>query len=568
MPKRFLTAVSTISEVGLVRLLQLALLAAPAFVYAAPDEPMQATLTEVKDAGLRFVHENGMQGERWLVETVGAGVGMLDFDGDGRLDLWLIQGGPLADRSGQLPGDQLFRNVSTVALRFEDVTAASGVRANGYGMGIATSDVDGDGDTDVFLANFGSNQLFENLGGGRFRDVTPASGLASEDWSVSASFADIDGDGRPDLYVGNYLDYSLAQNEDCKDASLRPTYCAPQVYPARQDRVYRNLGGMKFADVTVALGVDKATGPAMGVIADDFDRDGQTDWYVANDGAANLLWLNSSKRPGQALRNEAVLSFVAYNANGAPEAGMGVAAADYDGDCDTDLFVTHLTTETNTLYVNEGGWFVDGTNAAGLAATSAAYTGFGTQWFDLELDGDLDLFVANGAVYPIETQRQAGEAYPLRLRNQLWRNNGKRFVEVKGVAALERAEVSRGAAFGDLDNDGDTDILVTNSNGPARIYRNEAVQSSARWIGFDLRNRTGAPAVGARVAIGAVHQGDLCGARRVRTDGSYASAHDPRIRFGLPAAGNVAATVVWPSGLREVHGALETGRYHTLTEEQ
>ncbi len=510
-------------------------------------------------AGLDFVHQNGMRGERWLVETVGAGAGLLDFDDDGRVDLWLVQGGPLDRRTGKLPVDRLYRNVSEGGrIQFEDVTRVSGVEADEYGMGIATADVDGDGDVDVFLANFGANRLFENVGGGRFRDATARAGVAGTDWSISASFADVDGDGRVDLYVANYLDYTLAGNKDCKDTSLRPTYCAPEVYPARQDRVYRNLGGFKFEDVTEAWGVDAATGPGMGVVADDFDGDGRFDWYVANDGAANLLWLNKGKR----LVDGAVLAFVAFNANGAPEAGMGVDAADYDRDCDSDLIVTHLTTETNTLYVNQGGWFVDGTNAAGLAATSAAFTGFGTRWFDLELDGDLDIFVANGAVYPIEAQRKAGDAYPLRLRNQLWRNDGKRFVEVVAWPVLERREVSRSAAFGDLDNDGDTDIVVTNSNGPARVYRNEA---NAAWIGFDVRAARGGPALGATVSLAE------CSTRTVHTDGSYASASDPRVVFGLSdadagkARGPVAATVNWPDGEARRLEGLEPGRYHRVT---
>ena len=235
-------------------------------------------------AGVDFTHDNGMQGELWMVEVMGSGVGVLDFDGDGWLDLWLVQGGPLRERSGSLPGDRLFRNVSNgEALRFTDVTEDAGVVATGYGMGIATGDIDNDGDLDVFLANYGENQCYENLGDGRFKDITATVGFTGDDFSVSASFADINGDGLAELYVANYLEYTLAKHKICHHDDGYRDYCGPQSYPPTSDRLYRNLDGQRFADVSRSAGIEGDHGAAFGVVAGDFNADGRTDFYVAND---------------------------------------------------------------------------------------------------------------------------------------------------------------------------------------------------------------------------------------------------------------------------------------------
>ena len=519
---------------------------------AAPPDAAVRFADATREAGLAFTHVNGMAGELWLAEIMGAGAAVLDFDGDGRVDIWLVQGGPVADRAGDLPCDRLYRNVSTPGeLRFEDVTEQSGVCANGYGMGVATADVDADGDLDVFVANYGANQLFENLGDGRFRDATAGAGLTHEDWSVSASFADIDGDLLPDLYVANYVDWTVAGHKVCRDDAGAPSYCSPAVYPPSVDRLYRNLGGFRFVEIGAEAGIGEARGAGLGVIADDFDDDGDVDFYVANDMNENRLWVNQG---GRRFVDNALLAGVAVNGDGNVEASMGIDAEDFDRDCDVDIFVTHLAAQTNTLYANEGdGWFADRTNARGLAAASIPFTGFGTGWFDADNDGDLDLFAANGAVTAIAGQEPGALGLPLRQRNQFWRNDGGRYVEVR-ISAFEPAEVSRGTAFADFDNDGDLDLLVTNNRGPARLYRNDS--GAGHWLGIEL---TGAS--GARVWL----EPGECGARRVATDGSYASANDPRIVFGLGAdASPRRVRVRWPDGEEQTFGPLAVDRYQAL----
>ena len=515
-----------------------------------------------EDAGLHFSHINGMAGELWLLEIMGSGVGVLDFDGDGRLDVWLVQGGPIANRDGELPCDRLYRNVGDPGeLRFLDVTGASGICSDGYGMGIATGDIDNDGDLDAFVANYGPNRLFENLGDGRFQDVTDAAGIAGDEWSVSASFADTDGDGLVDLYVGNYVDFSPERAKRCTDDLAQPSYCSPEVYRPAGDRFYRNLGDGEFADFTGAAGIAAARGAALGVIARDFNGDQRVDFFVANDMTDNLLWLNQG---GARFENHALLAGVAVNGDGMVEASMGVAAADFDDDCDVDLFMTHLAAQTNTLYRNDGeGWFSDRSNVAGVAAASIPHTGFGTAWFDADNDGDLDIFSANGAVTAIAGQAPGPLGLPLRQPNQLWLNDGRGRYRETPMPAFALAEVSRGAAFADLDNDGDVDILVANNRGHVRAFRNDS--RPARWLGMELRNAPPASVAGSTVSLG---EGS-CRRRSLATDGSYGSANDPRLLFGLggdDAPGHVQ--VRWPDGAVERFGPLAPGRYHVLTRRQ
>ena len=531
-------------------------------------------------AGLDFTHLNGMSGRYYFPEMIPGGVGLLDYDNDGDLDVYLVQGNWLGDdasREGTLaanaafqPGGRLFRNDPgaeadgmTRSLRFTDVTGPSGIDASGYGMGVAAGDVDNDGCTDLYLTNLGPNQLFRNNCDGTFTDVSDSSGAEGGGWSVSASFVDYDRDGWLDLYVGNYVQYSLETDRPCTNLAGRRDYCTPEVYAAQADRLYRNLGNSRFADETGAALPAVAFGPALGVSTADFDGDGWIDIYVANDVHANLLWLNQGDGT---FREGGLLAGVALSGDGAVEASMGVDAGDFDNDGDFDLFMTHLPNEGNNLYENDGaGFFEDTSIRTGLGPPSHGHTGFGAGWFDFDNDGWLDLLAVNGAIEAI--QGRGGDPFPYDETNLLFRNlrNG-RFEDAtdRAGAALRLSEISRGAAFGDIDNDGDTDVVVSNNSGPARLLVNE-VGSSSHWLGLRLIG-SGAPRdmLGARVAV--MRSGDTIW-RHARTDGSYASANDARVLVGLGESAEAPSLrVVWPSGRVEEWSDLPVDQYTTLIE--
>jgi hypothetical protein len=516
--------------------------------------------------GLRFQHVAGATGEHYMPEIMGAGGALFDYDGDGDLDVFLVQGAPLA-AGAPVPatGHRLFRNdLGRAGPRFVDVTVKSGLgRRALHGMGAAVGDYDNDGDPDLYVTAFGPNTLWRNEGDGTFTDVTGEAGVGEERWSTSASFLDYDRDGDLDLFVANYLDFTVAGNKRCFDAVGARDYCAPAQYRPVPDRLFRNEGGGRFRDVTAVALLTRADGPGLGVVAADLDDDGWTDLYVANDGAANQLWIN--RRDGT-FEDQGLLSGTAYNAEGLPEGSMGVAAEDVDGDGDFELFVTNLPGETNTLYLNQGkGLFHDATDAWGLGVPSATHTGFGTRFFDYDCDGWLDLFVANGAVTNREAQR--GSPYPFRETSQLFHHPGRApFAEASAQAGpfLARAEVTRGVTAGDVDNDGDVDLLVTNNNGPARLLLNEAARRGG-WLEVALRgvtdNRQG---LGARVGL--VRDGAPVLWRRLHTDGSYLTASDPRVHFGLGTATAREVRVQWPNGMRESWPVEGAGRLLTLTQ--
>ena len=531
------------------------------------------------ESGLNFVHVNGMSGKLYYAEIIAPGAAMFDADNDGDLDVYLVQGRPLGSAPAPAGVDlrgRLFRNDLVVnqdgtrTLRFTDVTSASGINARGYGMGVATGDFNNDGCVDLYLTNLGPNQLYRNNCDGTFTDVSKQSGTdgssLADSWSVSASFLDYDRDGWLDLFVGHYLSWRAESSTPCFSPSGRPDYCSPNVYQPQPSRLYHNNRDGTFTDVTSSAGIAREFGPALGVSTADFNGDGWIDIYVANDGQPNQLWINQHDGT---FKNTALLSGTALSAHGKAKAGMGVDAGDVDNDGDEDLFVTNLTGEGNDIYVNDGsGLFEEQSGRSGLGAASRAYTGFGTAWFDVDNDGWLDTLIVNGAVQTMEALRKVNDPLPLHQRKLLFRNLGdRRFEDVtsRGGAAFELSEVGRGAAFGDIDNDGDTDVLVANNDGKPRLLINN-VGNRNHWLGLRLVGKqTPRDMLGARVGVVRDNGSTLW--RRARSDGSYASANDPRVLVGLDQSTKVGRVrVIWPSGTTEEWSTVAIDRYTTLKE--
>ena len=536
-----------------------ALLAAAGIGCGAPDAPTDSTAPDTGEeiewftdqapaTGLDFVHFNGMTGEYYFPEMTGPGVGFLDYDNDGDLDVYLVQGQmlgpgtPLMAPPSDAPRDRLYRNDlevhpdGTRTLWFSDVTDESGITAGGYGQGVASGDFDNDGWIDLYVTRFGPNQMLRNEGDGTFTDVSDRTGTADPFWSTSASFVDVDRDGWLDLFVGNYLHYSLETHFPCFSKG-RLDYCSPSTRRPQLNRLYRNRGDGTFVETTRAAGVALEFGPALGIATADVDDDGWVDIFVANDKKENELWMNQGDGT---FKNNALLSGVALGAAGNAKADMGVDFGDFDNDGDEDLFVTALTGEGSTLYVNDGtGQFREQSARTGIGPASLPYTGFGAAWLDFDNDGWLDALAVNGLVSRDLSAPILDDPFPFQQRNQLLRNLGNgRFEDVsdQAGAVFKLSEVSRGAAFGDVDNDG----------GPVRLLINH-VGANNHWVGMRLVGRDAQrDMVGARVAV-TLRDGSMRW-RRARADGSYASANDPRVLVGL---GQVAEAprvrVIWPS---------------------
>jgi hypothetical protein len=500
------------------------------------------------DVGLDFVHESGAEGGLEVPEIMGGGCAFLDYDADGDLDIYLTNGS-FASSAPDPPRNRLFRQDADG--RFADVTTEAGVGDPAYGMGIAVGDFDGDGALDLYVTNFGPDRLYRNRGDGTFEDVAERAGIAIGGWSCSAAFLDYDADGDLDLFVTQYVE--LASEKECTDSAGRPEYCGPKEFPPLSDVLLRNEGDGTFADVSTTAGMGDVAAAGLGVTCEDFDEDGRLDVYVANDAYANHLWLNQG---GGEFVDDALLLGAAFNQQGMAEAGMGVVAADFDEDLDFDLFMTHLRNETNTLYFWEGVdlGYEDRTADLGLGAGSMPTTGFGTAAFDVELDGDLDLFVGNGSVNRGEPWPGANVPPPwdrYAEPNHLWINDAGRF-SLAGPqvgSILERVEVTRGVAAGDVDADGDLDILLVNVQGPARLYRNDAPRQGRWLLVRPVEAEGGAVALGATVTVRA---GSRQWLRAVAAGVSYLSSSDPRAHFGLGESDRVDEIVVrWADGARE-----------------
>jgi hypothetical protein len=533
------------------------------------------------ESGLDFVHWNGMSGRFYFPEVMGAGGALVDVDNDGDLDVFLVQGSMLGPGvaaaaatyppgSGVPAGDRLFRNDlrhgadGAPALAFTDVTERSGLAEPGYGMGVAAGDYDGDGWVDLYVTRWGTNRLLRNRGDGTFRDVTQESGTGDERWGTSATFADFDGDGRLDLAVANYVKFSWLEHKVCLSKRGERGYCLPTSFRPEPATLYRNRGDGTFEDVSERAGLAAVPGNGLGILAADFDADGRLDLFVANDLVPNRLWLN---RGGLRFADEALYNGCALTADGRAEASMGVDAGDADGDGDDDLFLTKFDGETSTLYAGDGrGMFVDRTAGSGLGEPSFRYTGFGARFLDYDNDGALDLVVTNGRVVFPPGADLARDPYPMEEPSQLFQNLGAgTFRDASAEAGAELASplVGRGLATGDVDNDGDADVLITGNSGPARLYVNRVGQRRA-WMGLRLVEGDPPRDVPGALAIVVLDDGRRL-RRRVGADGSYLSASDPRVLFGLGDAAAVRRVLVrWPDGRLEEFAPPAPRSYATL----
>lgn len=524
-------------------------------------------------AGLTFVHTNGAGGRLFYPEILPPGVALFDADGDGDLDVYLPQGQPLAASATPVTaagGARLYRNDlevaadGTRALRFTDITAGSGLDGPGYGLGVATGDVDNDGRVDLYVTGFDGARLYRNTGHGTFTDITRASGAGNPGgFAVSAAFVDIDRDGWLDLYVANNVSYRTTNTTVCPGPAGAPDYCPPQIYGGLPDRLYRNLGGGRFRDVSASALKGLTARPGLGVATADVDGDGWMDIVVANDGEPDFLWMN--QRDGT-LRESGLPAGIALTGEGKAEASMGVDAGDFDDDGDEDVIITELTGQGTNLFVNDGaGHFRDVSAASGIGGRSLAYTGWGTAWFDYDNDGWLDVLAVNGTIIAQEGRRE--RAFPYDQQKLLFRNLGNgRFDAVTAQAgpAFALSESGRGAAFGDIDNDGDVDVLVGNNSGPVHLLVNQ-IGTARHWLGLRLVGRDGRDQYGARVAV--ERPGAPIRWRRARADGSYGSANDPRVHVGLgDSAVPPRVRVRWPDGSEESWPAVAIDRWTTLTQ--
>ncbi|HEV2707671.1 MAG TPA: CRTAC1 family protein [Pyrinomonadaceae bacterium] len=503
------------------------------------------------EAGLRFRHNSGASGKKYLPETMGAGAAFLDYDNDGWQDILLVNSTSWPGERGARTTPALYRNRQDGT--FQDVTREAGLGVELYGIGCAVGDYDNDGFSDIFITAVGADKLFRNLGDGKFQDVTARAGVGDTGFGTSAAWFDYDADGRLDLFVANYVEWSPETDVHCTLDGTTKSYCTPQKYKGQSATLYRNRGNGTFENATQRAGLFDPTGKSLGVALLDYDADGRLDLFVANDTEPNKLYHN---RGNGTFTDEALTAGVAFGETGAARAGMGVDAADYDGSGRQSLVIGNFTSERIALYRNEGGGlFTDEAQASGIGKMSEQSLTFATFFFDYDLDGLLDIFAVNGHVSDDiqKVQPRVRYAQP----PHLFRNLGRRkFEEVTARVgrSLARPSVGRGAAYADYDNDGDLDLLVTTNNGPARLFRNDNANQNdvlrVRLIG----GQSNRDAIGARVKVTGAATQNLWG--MVRTGSSYASQSETTLTFGLgkPAAAEkiLALEIVWPSGAKSL----------------
>jgi hypothetical protein len=519
--------------------------------------------TDVTDsAGIRFKHEAGNKGKYYYPEVMGAGCAFFDYDGDGNLDIYFVNGNLLPPEAPS-PEIQnaLYRNNGDGT--FTDVTAKAGVGDPSYGQGCCAADYDGDGDQDLYVTNYGPNVLYRNKGDGTFEKVD---GIWSDPgWGQSCAFFDADGDGDLDLYLQNYLNYSLQDHKDWPvtiGGEKVLDYCDPQGYFGQDDRLFRNEGNGAFVDVTRESGIVGRDGTGMGLACADMDGDGDPDIVIANDTRPNFYYENAGQ--GKFVE-KALAAGLAYNAEGNVEAFMGVDVGDFDGDQLLDVAIPSLRTEGFNLFKNLGSMFSDVSVTSGLDAATSAYTGFAPVFIDDDSDGDLDLFFTAGEVRmgrtPAGTSSSFEERYA--MTDLLIENKEGRFANISAFAGdhFKVRRIHRSCSAGDYDNDGDLDLLVTAMGGKPALLRNDT--RGGNWIGFKLQGKApNLDAVGARVWLTAGGRTQL---REIHAGGSYLGQRDRRLLFGLGSASRVEKVRVrWSGGQEQTYGELEIQRYHTL----
>ncbi|MHB8901482.1 MAG: CRTAC1 family protein, partial [Thermoguttaceae bacterium] len=512
--------------------------------------------------GVTFRHTDGGSGHRYIVESVVAGLALFDYDGDGLVDIYFVNGAPLRGTTVDVPPrNALYRNNGDWT--FTDVTEAAGVGDTGYGLGATAADYDNDGDQDLYVSNFGPNVLYRNDGDGRFTDVTDRAGVGRGDKvGAGTCFLDIEGDGDLDLYAANYVDFNY-DNHIVRMIGPYQFHPGPADYNPVADNLFRNDGDGRFTDISAQSGIASVAGTGMGMVCFDYDDDGDTDIFVCNDARANFLFRSDGK--GQ-FEEVALLAGVAYDGRGVENSSMGVDCGDYDNDGLVDLFMTDYSAEMPVLYHNLGnGLFEDGTAAARIGGSAFPHVKWGTGLVDFDNDGDRDLFIACG--HFMDNIRFIDDRTDVRVPNVLFRNDGKgTFSDISADcgSGLKPVEASKGAAFDDLDNDGDIDAVVLNANSLPTLLRNDSPTRN-RWLELRLQGRqANRDGVGARVRVVA---GDSAQVAEVHSGRSYQSHYGTRLHFGLAGAGRVDRVEVrWPGGRTETFGPVAADRLVVLEE--
>jgi hypothetical protein len=545
-------------------------LAAAVAIVSGADNPLPQFVDIARQAGVAFHHTNGASAEKHIVETMGSGAVFFDYDGDGWIDIFLVDSGSLADAAvNRLARHRLYRNRgpstgSGQAVQFEDVTDRSGIEHREYGMGACAGDYDGDGRPDLYISNYGANTLYHNRGDGTFTDVTAAARVGDRRWSASCAFADLDGDGDLDLWVVNYVDADRTHSPYCGDARLGVRfYCSPLKYDPLPNTVYRNDSNGVFTDVSAASGVGALRANGLGVVIADYDNDRRPDVFVANDTMPNFLFHNTGN---MRFTETGLVSGIAVAADGKARAGMGIDSGDYDGDGRLDVVITNLDFEMHTLsHGLERGFFGDVTLESGIGFPTLPFVGFGVAFLDFDNDAQLDIAIANGHVLDNAPRFRTGSTYL--QRKLLFRNATlRRFVEVGRTSgsAFAAQKAGRGLAVGDIDNDGDLDLLVTNNGQDAELLRNDGGTRGNALLVRLHGTGSNTEAIGARIRL---TSGSRTQIRDVKAGSSYLSQNDLRAHFGLGAVARVdRIEVLWPSGRVEAVASVAANQIITIDE--